>query len=233
MLWHRPYDYHWDGRHVEAERLGLTQPGRALQKQIVLIRHGQYNDKVEDDAERVLSPKGHAQAVATGKALQALFLGKSPLFLAASPSDIIHSDLRRAAQTATEIRPYFPLVPMNVEPLLQEGCPCAPEPATWPAVAQMPLEERDADARRIEAAFQKYAARPLRVEETGTRILVCHGNVIRYFVCRALQCPPEAWLRMSVAHCSVTRIRISSTGRVSVEGVGDVGHLPAELQTFS
>ena len=35
-------------------------------------------------------------------------------------------------------------------------------------------------------------------------IVVAHGNVIRYMVCRALQLPPEAWLRFSTFNCSLT-----------------------------
>ncbi|EER12438.1 hypothetical protein Pmar_PMAR001236 [Perkinsus marinus ATCC 50983] len=37
-------------------------------------------------------------------------------------------------------------------------------------------------------------------------IVVCHMNVIRYFVCRALQLPPEAWLRMGGENCGITEI---------------------------
>jgi hypothetical protein len=32
-------------------------------------------------------------------------------------------------------------------------------------------------------------------------IIVCHANVIRYFVCRALQIPPEVWLRLCIFNC--------------------------------
>ena len=35
-------------------------------------------------------------------------------------------------------------------------------------------------------------------------------NVCRYFVCRALQFPPEAWLRISLKHASITWITIRS-----------------------
>jgi len=35
-------------------------------------------------------------------------------------------------------------------------------------------------------------------------LLVCHGNVIRYCTLRALQLPPEAWLRLSHPNCGIT-----------------------------
>jgi serine/threonine-protein phosphatase PGAM5 len=91
---------------------------------------------------------------------------------------------------------------------------------------------------RIEAAFENYfhrADEPVEVvsdstssggngeEEDDTmamhpqhefEIIVCHGNVIRYFFCRALQLPPEAWLRFSPFNCSLTYLTIQPTGTV-------------------
>eukprot|EP00557_Chaetoceros_sp_GSL56_P012383 CAMPEP_0176480330 /NCGR_PEP_ID=MMETSP0200_2-20121128/2220_1 /TAXON_ID=947934 /ORGANISM="Chaetoceros sp., Strain GSL56" /LENGTH=486 /DNA_ID=CAMNT_0017876443 /DNA_START=2764 /DNA_END=4224 /DNA_ORIENTATION=+ len=64
-------------------------------------------------------------------------------------------------------------------------------------------------------------------------IIVCHANVIRYFLCRALQLPPEAWLRMCTFNCSLNYITIRPTGSVSVRMLGDIGHLGYEYSTFS
>jgi serine/threonine-protein phosphatase PGAM5 len=64
-------------------------------------------------------------------------------------------------------------------------------------------------------------------------IIVCHANVIRYFVCRALQIPPEAWLRFCIFNCSLTYLTIRPTGTVSCRMIGDIGHLDYELSTFS
>lgn len=64
-------------------------------------------------------------------------------------------------------------------------------------------------------------------------IIVCHANVIRYFFCRALQLPPEAWLRLCTFNCSLTYFTIRPTGTVSCRMLGDIGHLPHEMCTFS
>ena len=64
-------------------------------------------------------------------------------------------------------------------------------------------------------------------------VIVCHANVIRYFFCRALQLPPEAWLRLCTFNCSLTYFTIRPTGTVSCRMLGDIGHLPHELCTFS
>eukprot|EP00392_Amoebophrya_sp_AT5.2_P003163 g3168.t1 len=63
-------------------------------------------------------------------------------------------------------------------------------------------------------------------------IIVCHMNVIRYFVCRALQIPPEAWLRFRGDNCGITEIIVYDDGRVSLARFADQGHLTIEETTF-
>jgi serine/threonine-protein phosphatase PGAM5 len=62
-------------------------------------------------------------------------------------------------------------------------------------------------------------------------ILVCHGNVIRFLVLRALQLPPDAWLRLVVPHASITTVAITCEGDVLLQGLGDAGHIEADLVT--
>lgn len=64
-------------------------------------------------------------------------------------------------------------------------------------------------------------------------IIVCHGNVIRYMFCRALQLPPEAWLRLTTFNCSLTYLAVRPTGTVSCRMLGDIGHLGYDHSTFS
>ena len=56
-------------------------------------------------------------------------------------------------------------------------------------------------------------------------IIVCHANVIRYFLCRALQIPPEAWLRLCTFNCSLTYLTVRPTGTVSCRMLGKNSHL--------
>lgn len=82
----------------------------------------------------------------------------------------------------------------------------------------------------------KYCHRSILAEnpedQPFSTVLVCHGNVIRYFVMRALQLPPEAWLRTAVWNASITILEIYPNGRVSLRCLGDVGHIPAEKVTY-
>ncbi|XP_052738932.1 serine/threonine-protein phosphatase Pgam5, mitochondrial isoform X2 [Bicyclus anynana] len=82
------------------------------------------------------------------------------------------------------------------------------------------------DNARIEAAFQRYFHRapPDQTQDSYT-LIVGHLNVIRFFVCRALQFPPEAWLRMSLNNGSITWISIKPSGNVILRSLNDTGHL--------
>ena len=100
-------------------------------------------------------------------------------------------------------------------------------------------EDRDAAAAGGGGSAAAAAAEQKRqLLETDTEhefdVVVCHGNVIRYFFLRALQLPPEAWLRTSTFNCSLTYLVVRpGSGRVSLRAFGDVGHLPMRMVTFS
>lgn len=57
------------------------------------------------------------------------------------------------------------------------------------------------------------------------------GSVLRSLVTRALAVDPETWLGMSIGHASLTRIAVEADGAIRVISVGDVGHLPPNLQS--
>lgn len=80
-------------------------------------------------------------------------------------------------------------------------------------------------------AQQEMAAPSYEGDDTY-ELVVCHGNVIRYFVCRALQFPPEAWIHFATYNCGLTHIAIRSSGVVSLLGFGDIGHLNLEQVTY-
>ncbi|QQP36593.1 Phosphoglycerate mutase family member 5, partial [Caligus rogercresseyi] len=83
------------------------------------------------------------------------------------------------------------------------------------------------DGSRIEAAFRKY------FHQLSIDILVCHGNVIRYFLCRALQFPPNAWLRMNLDNGSITIFTIHPNGDVVLNTYSNSGHFPMDKKTLT
>jgi len=83
---------------------------------------------------------------------------------------------------------------------------------------------------QLDAAFTAYFVPALGDEAHD--IVVCHGNVIRYFVCKVLKVDTLAWLQMSIANCSLTVVKINPDGSLKLFGFADAGHLPASMQTY-
>uniref|UniRef100_A0A336MRQ6 Serine/threonine-protein phosphatase PGAM5, mitochondrial n=1 Tax=Culicoides sonorensis TaxID=179676 RepID=A0A336MRQ6_CULSO len=193
-------------------------------RHIIMIRHGQYYLNGKTDAERVLTPMGKEQANFTGKRLNSLTL----------PWDLmIQSTMMRAQQTGDLIaKELGQNIKIEHCPLIEEGAPIPPEPTVghWrPEPSQFYQ-----DGARIEAAFRRYFHRADPEQQVDSyTLMVCHANVIRYFVCRALQFPPEAWLRLSLNHASITWLSITPSGRVILRTFGDSGHIPPAFVTSS
>ena len=197
-------------------------------RHIILVRHGQYhNDGIEDnDAAHVLTHLGQAQARQTGKRLRALDL----VF-----DRVIHSTMIRATQTAQLIMKE--LKPENIrdtksDSMIEEGA-CYPIEPPLPHVQFVP-HELAAESARIEAGFRRYFHRASPSQEKDSHdLIVCHANVSRYYLMRALQLPPEAWLRLSMPNASLIWISIRPSGNVGLRSFGDIGHMPPDMVTFN
>ncbi len=186
---------------------------------IILVRHGNYVDDPSADARLGpgLSPLGAAQAHLVGARLAALPSGLDAMLV---------SPLRRARETAALIGEDFPGRAFTVVDDLAE---CTP-PSRH---ADIMAHEKPADLAACKAQLER-AFKTLFIPATDhdrTDLLVCHGNVTRYLVTRALGVDSTAWLELSVGHASMTVIRIDADGHFKVIAVGDVGHMPPNLRT--
>ena len=185
---------------------------------IVLVRHGNYVPDPSADPKfgPHLTPLGVAQARLAGPRLAKL-----------GHFDALYvSPLQRARDTAAAMRKNFPGQDFEVLPDLAE---CTPPTR----VARIMSVEKQTDLQACRAQLERvFAAHFIPAEGQPRRELyVCHGNVIRYLVTRALGVDETAWLSMSVGQASVTRIRVEADGSMQVLSVGDVGHLPVYMQT--
>ncbi|KAM3868507.1 serine/threonine-protein phosphatase PGAM5, mitochondrial [Diretmus argenteus] len=228
------WDFNWDKRDPTTLSNGKKKENAAedpssepdnskpkATRNILLIRHSQYNLSGNGDKERVLTPLGREQAELTGQRLAALGLKYDVL---------IHSSMARATETANIISAHLPGVELLSCDLLREGAPIEPVPPVthWKPDAVQYHE----DGARIEAAFRRYIHRAdAKQKEDSYEIIVCHANVIRYFVCRALQFPPEGWLRMGLNNGSITWLTIRPSGRVALRTLGDSGFMPPDKLT--
>lgn len=229
------WDNDWDGKESQKVKGGVT-------KHYILIRHGQYDETFKQDEKRTLTALGRKQADLTGERIKEMIQGIDPLFKAMPVATLFVSNMTRAKETAEIIANHLPdyVERADPDPLLNEGIPAQ----IIPSRPELDIEEDfKKNGPRIEEAFQKYFSRstdevstkdhPNRHDKHEVEIIVCHGNVIRYFFCRALQIPPESWLRMSTYNCSLTYIVVRPNGKVSARMMGDIGHLGYEHSTFS
>ncbi|XP_028400308.1 serine/threonine-protein phosphatase PGAM5, mitochondrial-like [Dendronephthya gigantea] len=193
-------------------------------RHLVFIRHGQYV-KADEDKDKILTQCGRKQAEETGKRLKLLHTNQKI-------DKLVISTMTRAKETGGIIQKFLPNVPYEYCDFLREGAPCVPEPvsSSWKAEDYDVFQE----SARIEAAFRKHIHRADPEQKTDSiEVYVCHANVIRYFICRALQFPTEGWLRMSIGNCGITWLTIRPNGHVSLRNMGDVGHLHPDLITRS
>ena len=193
-------------------------------KTIFIVRHGAYDeaDPREENVGRGLTEAGRRQASLTGRRLAAL------------PPEhrvdaVYASTMTRARETAELICAELP----GLKPALDSSlCECGP-PATDTTYS---YHETPAEHERCRQTLDGVFARYFRPSagRDSTVVLVCHGNVMRYLVCRALDVDPAAtWWRMTVINCEVTEIQVRPDGKLRLLSFGDVGHLPPDLQTFN
>jgi serine/threonine-protein phosphatase PGAM5 len=186
---------------------------------LYLIRHGfyDYHDRRDPEVGKHLLPLGVAQARLVGDRLRSL-----PVRL----SVIYSSTFTRARETALVIRQELDTLEMIESKLLVE---CTPPTWREDIMAECDSAELVACRDQLEAAFKEFF-----VPSSGEArhdVLVCHGNVIRYFVTRVLGVDPLSWLGMSIGNCSLTVVRVNSNGTMKLLSFGDVGHIPPNLQT--
>jgi len=191
----------------------------AAVRTIVLVRHGHYAPDPAADAKLgpALTDLGIAQAHLVGARLAGLpqkfdTVYASPMTRAQQTAKVIDGDLDDAAiETVADL------------------AECTPPTRRKDITATMKPEELSECASQLDRLFAAHfkPASGAPVQE----LLVCHGNVIRYLVTKALAVDTEAWLEMSVGHVSMTTIRIEADGSAKVIAIGDVGHVPPNLRT--
>lgn len=221
----------------------LEKARSKVTRHIILIRHGQYNLEGSTDSERSLTDLGRQQAKLTGQRLAEL---KLPI------DNVVISTMTRAQETGKLILDQLPMretIAVQNDSLIEEGAPIEPGKKfskcsshlltpllLVPKVAHWNPDPHDffQEGSRIEAGFRAHIHRadPAQEKESYT-MLVCHGNVIRYFVCRALQFNPSAWLRFNIHHASITWLVLYPNGRVVLRLFGDCGHFPTKFVTLS
>jgi serine/threonine-protein phosphatase PGAM5 len=189
---------------------------------IYLIRHGDYNqtDEQNEFIGNELTPLGIAQARLLSARLKAMPVAFSSL---------TSSTMTRARQTAMIIDEDFPELELKQD---ESICECTPPSWRKDVMAGVDTTEKGKCVENLEKAFAKYFISSPD-ERDRNDLIVCHGNVIRYFVTKVLKVDPMSWLQMSITNCSLTIIRIMPDGSLKLDTFSDYGHIPENLRTFT
>jgi serine/threonine-protein phosphatase PGAM5 len=180
-----------------------------MARRLLLIRHGQYDEREEGTKD--LTALGRKQAKRIGKSLEF------------DRIDAVYASTMLRARTTAGLIAEDRNLPVQTTPLL---CECIPTKIGF----YIPPDTIAEGKRQADRAFDRFfkKSRILRTE-----LLVCHGNIIRYLVARALRVPGTTWRKMAIYHASITEIRIHSDGRAVLFSYNDVAHLPHKLRTMS
>ncbi|MGD8305270.1 MAG: histidine phosphatase family protein [Ignavibacteria bacterium] len=187
---------------------------------IYLVRHGQYdhNDQRDPDIGKELVPLGITQSRLVANRLRNFQV---------TMSSIISSTMTRARQTAMIINEEFPHIELQLSELIRE--------CTMPTWRNDIVEEENPVdliecTTKLDSAFSIFFT-PSPDEYDKNDIIVCHGNVIRYYVTKVLKVESLSWLQMTVSNCGLTVIKIRPDGSMKLFSFNDVGHIPPNLQT--
>lgn len=186
---------------------------------IYLLRHGHYRswENGSQNGEGHLTEFGIQQARAAAKRISGL------------PLMSIHcSTLNRALETCQIVAEQFPQLECQSSGSLREGIPVIP-PRWQQFLQDYPAEDLAVDRARADKAFDSYFLP--QVKNDTHELIVAHGNLIRYLVCRVLEVDVSSWGYMDVDHCSLTEIRINDNGWMKLVRLNDTGHIPAHLVT--
>lgn len=188
---------------------------------IFLVRHGFYDWDNDDDPDvgKPLLELGRRQARLVAARLDAMPLRFDSLQA---------STMTRARQTAEIMATHFPDLELKLYRDIRE---CTMTTRRPDIMAKLESGEAAACEEQLAGAWQRIFV-PASGEADEFDIIVCHGNVIRWFVTRALGVDPTAWLGMSVSHCSVTTIQVRADGSLKILGVGDNGHIGYPMVTY-
>ncbi len=188
---------------------------------IYLIRNGQYDREAVDPQTNIgasLTEIGREQAAITAKAIRDL-----PIVAASC------SPYQQIVETAQILVQPFEGFEAKETHLLRE----------YDLLLQM-LDERDhRDIVRfmavnreaqLDLAFATFF-KPSPEDEIQ-EFIVCHDNIIRNLICRAVGVSPETWMHMMINNCGISCVLIHPDGKMEVTAFNDTKHLPEHLKTW-
>ncbi|MBB4667759.1 putative phosphoglycerate mutase [Microbacterium marinum] len=187
---------------------------------LYLVRHGEHLDAEHGMVDGPLSPRGRRQAELLADRLSGV-----PL------TNVWHSPLERAAETARAVAGRLPAVDPEPTALLFDCVPSGMTPDTpsvyEPFFGGVTEAEVDAGAAQMSDAVAEFLAHRPNAHE----LLITHNFVIAWFVRHVLDAPTWRWLTLTQANCGLTVLAQRPGRPWTLVTHNDLAHLPMELRT--
>jgi len=171
---------------------------------LILIRHG----KAEGEGDVSLSSLGITQAKAVAKKLSTIPITK-----------VYSSNYARALGTYEEYKKHNPEVPLTINQNLKE---------IYRFIVGGPVKEGtrpnrvEEDTARAEKAFNEI----VQNDDNEVIVIFSHGNMIRYFLSKALRVDPKCmWDGVTLNCGSISVIQIKDN-KINIKLINGIDHLP-------
>lgn len=192
---------------------------------LYMIRHGQYDTTTKTVDGGSLNDTGRKQAYHAGQAVARI------------PVDFIHaSTMTRAIETANIIAEQVDAKYQTYD-VLREAIPTIPPRIATEILNFMendPLFTHDTihqDKKRVDEAFEQFFSAPEPNSVSTHELLVCHGNIMRYLVCKALDVNVDTWAKLNINHCGICIVTVDMQARHRLITHNATGHIPIHLLT--
>lgn len=184
---------------------------------LYLIRNGHHAR--QDDGEGPLTEIGQRQVAITIQALRGFPFAA-----------LYYSPHLQVRQTAFAFAQSFGLDAQNTDLLRQYDDQTKFSTLTRNMLMSALQAQRD----QIENAHAAFVVPPPGNLDEHI-LLVCHANIIRDLICRALNVNPASWAHMLINHCGISCLSVAAVpdggAHVELLSYNDVNHLPDSLQT--
>jgi len=188
---------------------------------VYLIRHGWYDGSDPRD-ERI------------GKGLDSLGRGQAQLLadrllhMPVTFTSLVSSTFTRARETADIVGQTLRMSAVRDSGLSE----CTPPSIRADYGRNLAPGEMDSCQSKLERSYARYVC-PAGSPADQRDLLVCHGNVIRWFVSKALGLDTHVWPNFDIGNCSITTLVVRPDGSVHLASFSDTGHLPVSAQTWT
>jgi probable phosphoglycerate mutase len=182
---------------------------------LYLARHGEASDSLTD--------AGRAQAQLMGERLASMSL-----------TEVFHSPVKRAAETASLVSASLKDVPVSVSPLVGDYLPYAPSAAElapeFATVALAHVADYSTQQHEVGPGLASRAIEEFTAPVSRADLIITHSQIVCWFVRAALGAPAARWLGINAANAALTVIQYRPGWPPVLVAFNDQSHLPPALR---